>query len=343
MSVSVYQAEVLKDLPLSYYRMAALTGSSEADLGSLAATATINNTPTLGVPGATGDGNTAMTFVAASTQYVSAPDVDGYSIGTTGNLTVECFASWAASPGATQCIVSKAGAGSQFEWGWQLNSSGKLIFVVWTLAGAVAVAQTLPGSPAAGVLHHLAASIKNNGDGTTQVRCLLDGVAVSTASFTTASIGNGTALLTVATRWANDQYFDGTVDEVAIYGTPLSDTRIATHYASRFNVWTTVNDLADNTAATNAGYTRTQRTKLGAFGVTEFLSEYSITLKPAVGSPLVFSATGSSFVNQAGADTAALAALNAKRRMRYLGSAGAASGGPVASTLHGDALLVDVS
>jgi hypothetical protein len=76
-------------------------------------------------------------------------------------------------------------------------------------------------------------------------------------------------------------------------------------------------DLADNSAAVAAGYMRTQ-TDRGAGRSPRYQTDYEI---PLVGEPNAtgqnWRAVGYSDTSQAAADTAALAALNGQRNLRY--------------------------
>jgi hypothetical protein len=84
-------------------------------------------------------------------------------------------------------------------------------------------------------------------------------------------------------------------------------------------------DFADNTAATTAGYSRTQTDH----GVTSSPRYKTVYEKHLVGEPTAsggpFRAYGTSDVSQADADAKALTALNAQRRHRYGGSPGRTS------------------
>ena len=71
--MSAYSQLVLATANLvGYWRMDALSGTSEADASGNGNTGTYQNAPTLGVQGAiVGDGDTAVTFAKASTQWCS--------------------------------------------------------------------------------------------------------------------------------------------------------------------------------------------------------------------------------------------------------------------------------
>ena len=95
---------------------------------------------------------------------------------------------------------------------------------------------------------------------------------------------------------------------------------------------------ADNTAATGAGFVRTQLDRGAAFAGGRFMSRYSknIAGQPgASGGQVVLEAV--SDVSQADADAKVLANLNAWRNQRYGFAAAGGSVGPL-----GGALTVDL-
>ena len=98
-----------------------------------------------------------------------------------------------------------------------------------------------------------------------------------------------------------------------------------------------VSNLADHAAAVAAGYARIQTQQGG-----RFRSEYQ---KPVSGEPGsaggLFTASAESSVDQATADTQALASLNAQRRHRYGGSPGRASGDGNSNGSRGGSMTAD--
>lgn len=95
-------------------------------------------------------------------------------------------------------------------------------------------------------------------------------------------------------------------------------------------------DHANNGAATSAGYTRIQYDR-GAGKSPRYVSRYE---KPMIGEPgasgFLFCAEGHSDVDQATADTNALAALNKQRAIRY------GSGSVAGTGSRGGALTFDL-
>ena len=88
-----------------------------------------------------------------------------------------------------------------------------------------------------------------------------------------------------------------------------------------------MSDLAAHANATASGYTRVQ-TDRGSGKSPRFISRYEQWLSGADGDAgFLLSAQGESDVNQATADTAALAALNGQRKLRYGAAATAGNNG----------------
>lgn len=109
-----------------------------------------------------------------------------------------------------------------------------------------------------------------------------------------------------------------------------------------------VTDLASDVAATGAGYTSTAID----YGVAstnrprfERRYEKQIARLGGTGPKLadVERVSGFSSVDQATADAAALANLNAVRRHRYSGAPGRPSGSPDSLDIYGNALTVDTN
>lgn len=224
---NAYEKAVLADSPLSYWRMDARGGTSERDLGSLALNGTYSGSPRLEAAGAV-SGDQAVTFASPSHQTMSGSDSNLYSYANAKALTVECWARWTAAPAETQYIVSK-GSRSNFEWAILILPTGETKAQVWKLDGAT-LASVSFGNPAPARYHHLVFTV-SDAQGIATVRTYLDGAETThIASFSTSDTGNGTAKPLAGGRGDGAGYFDGQVDEYAIYGTTLSAARISAHF-----------------------------------------------------------------------------------------------------------------
>jgi hypothetical protein len=224
---NTYEKTVLADSPLSYWRMDVQSGTSETDLGSLALNGTYAGSPRLKVAGAV-SGDQAVTFASPSHQMMSGSDSNRYSFVNAKALTVECWARWTAVPAETQYIVSK-GSRSNFEWAILILPTGETKAQIWKLDGAT-LASVSFGDPSLTTYHHLVFTVLDT-DGTATVRTYLDGAETThTATFKASDARNGTAKPLAGGRGDGAGYFDGQVDEYAIYGTTLSAARISAHF-----------------------------------------------------------------------------------------------------------------
>src|SRR5262249_25132959 len=106
-------------------------------------------------------------------------------------------------------LLGNEGSGSEH---WLINSAGITQFGVWNGG------QTNPTLPI-GVWKHVATTF----DGAT-LACYVDGVLVGS---TTATFNLQGALLTLAQSHLNENYFNGSLDDVRIYNRALSAGEIA--------------------------------------------------------------------------------------------------------------------
>jgi hypothetical protein len=226
---TAYGNAVLADNPLTYYRMDAPSGTVEIDRGSLALDGTYLNTPTLGVTGAVLQ-DTAVQFDRTSGELLRGHEHDGYSITTTGALTLECWvkSSTVAPSGVAERIFGKVD-NSQWEWLIERYNTGQHVCRIYTLANWFPVlCEATFGNPTLNVWHHHVVTIQNTA-GTCTVKTYLDKVLTDTKTFSFASISNGVAPIEIACA-GNAFTFNGAIDEVAIYDHALTATRIGIHY-----------------------------------------------------------------------------------------------------------------
>ncbi|WP_079032160.1 LamG-like jellyroll fold domain-containing protein [Streptomyces specialis] len=145
---------------------------------------------------------------------------------------------------------------------------------------------TSPRSYNDGQWHHVAATVGANG-----MRLYVDGQQVASSILTTSARNatsywrvGGDSLLGWPNRPTSD-FFAGQIDEVAVYGTQLSQSRIAAHYAAATaptDTVTTVEPTADtyvNGAAASANYGN--NTQLAVRGSSAYESYLNFTLPSA--------------------------------------------------------------
>jgi hypothetical protein len=214
-----YKDAVLADSPLGYWRLGESAGTTAAD-GVAGRHGTYAGAPTLGSTGApTSDSNTAVSFNGSS-QYARVP----YSgaLNPSGAFTVEAWAKVTSGGGSYRTVVSS----------WRSDERGFGIWAGpgdtwegWVSAGGSSVVAQAPITY--GVWTHLVLSY----DGAT-ARLYVNGLLASSvaggyAVNPSVPLGIGAGSYDGST-W--QQYFPGSIDEVAVYGTALPNARIRAHY-----------------------------------------------------------------------------------------------------------------
>jgi hypothetical protein len=226
-----YASTITGDSPARYWRLGDASGPTIAAAVGSALTAV--GSPTFGAAGLlTGDADTAISFVSASSQSANGSD-SGLP---TGNAAWSLEAWIKSTSAAEQCIV---GYGTQ---------TGATDVCMGILSGALtfdanSFFHSFGGSIADGARHHCVLTW----DGTTML-AYIDGAQVGTGytpgTFSLTLAGANGARL--AARSGN--FFNGTIDEVAIYSAKLTPTQISAHYAAGTSAgtptWTTPADGA---------------------------------------------------------------------------------------------------
>lgn len=215
-----YSAEVLADSPLVYLRLGESSGTTAADSSGNSRNGTYVGSPTLGVAGAiSGDANTAVTF-DGSTQAVTVPST---GLPTTDvDQTIECWVKFTST--TTGLFVA----------GRDVSSSTRGVCIrTGTVAGTLMCGNTVGTSPQStgtyndGNWHHVV-GLRHQSAGTFEL--YVDNVSVASGTESNSTLGASGFF--VAERGNGTLRFPGTIDEAAYYGTALSSTRIAAHYAA---------------------------------------------------------------------------------------------------------------
>jgi Concanavalin A-like lectin/glucanases superfamily len=210
-NIASYSQVVLSDGPAAYWRLDETSGSTAAD-----ATATNNGTytngPTLNQPTGVRSAGTAVDF-DGSNDFVFAPD--SASLSPTSAVTLEA---WIRPDqfGAMRTIVHKTNS-----YWLRLESSGALSFFVYE--GSSYEPRVTGPTLVAGTLYHVVGTF----DGA-NVRVYVDGTLRATTARAVA-IQDNTQQVNVG---VGGSYFDGVMDEVAVYGKALTAQQISEHYAA---------------------------------------------------------------------------------------------------------------
>jgi ketosteroid isomerase-like protein len=208
---------------LSYWKLDETSGSTYADyVGTNNATSTNAPTPT------TGRVNGGKLFNGTSNGII-APRIAAYDFGTNTSFTFEAWIKHSAGSYVSEEVaVERKSASSSLAINLKFNYTRAISFSVRNTASEIFVAT---GST---VLydnnwHHI---VGVRDAAANQLRVYVDGIlestvsAVYTAGFTSATEG-------ISIGWrssAGTNYFNGTIDEVAIYNTALDAATISKHY-----------------------------------------------------------------------------------------------------------------
>ena len=239
-SASTYASTVLSDSPSIYYRLGDPSGTLAADSSGNARNANYQSTPyTLGVGGAlVGDSDPAVTitpnccnfgqqFGGSEVQYRFSTGLPVANAARsvevwvkTGNFATEGLAGWG-NTGSLQAFQLALVNGNQV--------------TVTSGANDTPLAFTSPTTIANGAWHLITVTY----DGTT-LTVYLDGLSLGTGTFsgalaTSSSTISGLILGHYFWCGVGCNQYNGSLDEVAIYGSALSSTQVATHFNASGN------------------------------------------------------------------------------------------------------------
>ena len=219
-----YPGLVLQSLPIAYWRLDEAAGPTIVDIwGGNDGTASGN--VTYGQPGALlGDPDTALTF-DGSTAKIDVPYAAALNPGV---FTVECWAQVAEENGLYQsplCERNGASSGANIYSGFMFYATPANIWSFWTGNGSAW--QQLNGPAVVpGQWTHLVGTY----DGATKSLYVNGALVGSVATGYLPTLNLPLRIGAGATEGAGNYWFNGTLDEVAFYGTPLSPALIAEHY-----------------------------------------------------------------------------------------------------------------
>lgn len=211
-----YRKILLGTNPVAYWRVDEPSGTSAVDATGNGHTGAYYNTPTLGVAGLlAGDTDTAVTFAAASNQYMSVPDAVGLRMPGAIALWVKTTQA-ALAFFVSKCVPSTSG------WEIQLNADGTVSVIVHSagaytpLNGSVGVHD---GNP-----HFIVAQV----DGS-NMSLYIDGALDRSGAGVMVA---GTTQITFGTRSGIGYSYSGTIDEPAIWNRALTLIEIANLYTA---------------------------------------------------------------------------------------------------------------
>lgn len=213
---TTYVNAVKADGPISYWRLGEASGTAAADVMAANAGAYTNG-PTLGRPSllATDTANTSTSFDGVN-DFVG---VNGStSLNLASALSLEAWIKPAAIPaaGGWASVLTK-----QESYSLQFNGP-RLEFTI-IQSGTRRRLQAPAGAIVAGTAYHVVATY----DGTTQ-RLYIDGAQVASAALTGVASTTTNALRLGSWDGANE-FFNGVIDEAAVYAKTLTAAQVATH------------------------------------------------------------------------------------------------------------------
>lgn len=223
-----YSSEVLADSPKVYYKLDDSSGTTAVDAVA-ANNATYRNSPTLAQSPLITVG-TAILLAAASSQDVAMPSSGTVGFGGGGGLSVEAWIKTSQSgTGNPQIVCADVGSGTSRVFQLRLSTTGKLEWIVFkttTTTGDLIGGTTIND----GAVHHVVGTWDQ-----TTAKVYVDGVSDATGLSASGTVQAGTGAKSIGSRehggpLVTDSFFDGIIDEVAIYRTALSAARVLAHY-----------------------------------------------------------------------------------------------------------------
>lgn len=210
-----YGLEVMADTPVQYLRLADTSGTTALDLSGNVRNGVYVNTPTLGEPAGVSGTTASVRFTRSSSERV---DLATAGIPTGNNpYTLEVWCK-PASIDNSQGLFQVGTGGTNFQSNAIRLDTAPGYYNYWWGSDALAAS----GLMTANNWHHIVATH----DGSTRT-LYLDGVQIASASVS----GHDNVVTSPTLGKANGtEYFDGWIQDAAIYDYALSSGRVTAHY-----------------------------------------------------------------------------------------------------------------
>lgn len=215
-----YGATVFGDQPWAYWRMNEASGTMAADSATGAHVATYQQGVTLGAGGLV-EGNTAAQFDGVDDVLVSKDLVNNPT-----TFSTEAWFKTTTTRGGKIIGFGRAPSGlsGSYDRHVYMQDDGRLVFGVYVNATYTI---TSPSALNDGQWHHVVATL--SGDG---MAMYVDGQSVGTNPQTSAENYSGYWRVGGDNTWGSSSaYFNGTIDEAAVYNTALTPEQVKSHYA----------------------------------------------------------------------------------------------------------------
>ena len=209
-----YRAQVELDLPISYWRLGEASGTTAVDAAG-ASNGTYSGGFVLGATGALAHDLDQGLDLDGTDATVSIPRVAAHDLATAVTLEAWCKPD---SLSGTRFVVNNGSSYSLY------IDSGSIVFGVRTEGGLSTVQSS---AVTTGTWQHFVGTY----DGAS-LTLYASGVSLASVPLSGTLVTSATALNIGASDDAPSATFDGAIDEVAIYGSALSATRILAHHQS---------------------------------------------------------------------------------------------------------------
>ena len=213
-----YQAAVMADSPLGYWRLGDGSGTTMADSSGNSRNGTYTGSPSFGVGGLlVGDTDTAVSLNGSS-QYgnVSVALLPN----PTTAISVEALIQPSGGAGTYRSFIARDFVGTNGPFRLRINNANKLEWLVWHSGITVLTSAT---SIVVGTTYHVVATY-DGANMNLYINGLLDATVAATGALNTASEDFWVG------KYQAGELFPGVIDEVSYYHTALSATRVAAHF-----------------------------------------------------------------------------------------------------------------
>lgn len=221
-----YQAEVIADSPVAYYRLGETSGTTAVDeIGSYNGTYT--NGPALGATGAVGN----CVSLDGVDDFVDLPNL---GINGAAARSVEFFVNPDSSGAGIDTMYCGSGTASALRTGFAIHHSAAVAnncYVSFVGRDVYSGSNTVPRN----AWTHVVVTYDGSAISTTSVIIYINGVAVATTlAVATAGAANTTSAVSAIGRDLSfgGRDFKGLLDEFAVYDSVLSAARVAAHYTA---------------------------------------------------------------------------------------------------------------
>lgn len=216
-----YSQAVLADNPEAYWRLNETAGATAVDVTGHGHDGTYTGGVTLGTAGAFAESGGAASFDGLN-DFVSIPGTWG-GVGWP-EVTVEAWANVGALSASFEAIVSSTDLPLSFVHLQLFNTGNNVVYT-----NVVPSAVTLPivSQTPLNTWRHFAIVGKSGASA-----LYVDGALVGSNTTSFANIVAATTGIRIGSGFGNARFFDGLIDEVAIYKTALTEGQIDAHIAA---------------------------------------------------------------------------------------------------------------